>query len=553
MSTDSFARALALQQSATPAAPSNLFLNLKQFGAIGDGVTDDTAAVAAALAKLNSAGGGALFVPRSTYLVSTYFTLPAGVHIFGESRTSSIFKSNAAGGGGASSDQNVRNGSIFYSNWPSNSSTSANIVIEHIGLINTNGANVGAGFYDNGGTFILLRNVRVQGFQYGVIFDQSELSDLEYVDFESQLKGGLWLVNGADLKPGNSGLFTNRTSAKKCQFNQSPTVYGIIDDGGYLHAYEDNNYNGCLIHLRAAGVEGLAIRGGEWESSANECFQMTYLSLAGSGVGACDGASVNGGFMVPSSGQHAINVISGSLEIGGGWDCSTTVAGINGTVNMADFTLGWAHNTGSGNLTDGNWGTTSHLSFSLAVAAPTTGFHVRGEVVWNNAPATGGILGWRCTVSGTPGTWETVNSPSAPEIPQGKSIVFDDINGVSGSGFEGILTRDDISPNAFMTVASPGGTGGWHGAYRVRVSWNGGALFDALSVIADTTGTTATVAIAGPTKQTPLTVASLPAAGTAGRRWFVSDATATTFASIVAGGGTNKVPVYDDGVNWRIG
>lgn len=52
---------------------------------------------------------------------------------------------------------------------------------------------------------------------------------------------------------------------------------------------------------------------------------------------------------------------------------------------------------------------------------------------------------------------------------------------------------------------------------------------------------------------TAVTVASLPAAGTAGRRSFVSDASATTFASIVAGGGTNKVPVYDDGTNWRIG
>lgn len=50
-------------------------------------------------------------------------------------------------------------------------------------------------------------------------------------------------------------------------------------------------------------------------------------------------------------------------------------------------------------------------------------------------------------------------------------------------------------------------------------------------------------------------VASLPAAGTAGEgaRCFVSDANATTFASIVAGGGANKVPVYSDGTNWRIG
>lgn len=52
-----------------------------------------------------------------------------------------------------------------------------------------------------------------------------------------------------------------------------------------------------------------------------------------------------------------------------------------------------------------------------------------------------------------------------------------------------------------------------------------------------------------------VTVATLPAAaaGLAGYRAFVTDANATTFASIVAGGGTNGVPVYCDGANWRIG
>jgi len=55
--------------------------------------------------------------------------------------------------------------------------------------------------------------------------------------------------------------------------------------------------------------------------------------------------------------------------------------------------------------------------------------------------------------------------------------------------------------------------------------------------------------------RTPVyTVATLPAAATFARsRAFVSDANATTFASIVAGGGANLVPVYSDGANWRIG
>lgn len=51
------------------------------------------------------------------------------------------------------------------------------------------------------------------------------------------------------------------------------------------------------------------------------------------------------------------------------------------------------------------------------------------------------------------------------------------------------------------------------------------------------------------------TVATLPAAAAAGAgaRAFVSDANATTFASTVAGGGANKVPVFSDGTNWLIG
>lgn len=47
-------------------------------------------------------------------------------------------------------------------------------------------------------------------------------------------------------------------------------------------------------------------------------------------------------------------------------------------------------------------------------------------------------------------------------------------------------------------------------------------------------------------------VSELPVA-TAGVRGFVTNANATTFASVVAGGGANGVPVYFDGTDWRIG
>jgi hypothetical protein len=61
--------------------------------------------------------------------------------------------------------------------------------------------------------------------------------------------------------------------------------------------------------------------------------------------------------------------------------------------------------------------------------------------------------------------------------------------------------------------------------------------------------------LANTIKTTGKTVSALPSAATAGAgaRAFVTDASATTLGSTVAGGGSNAVPVYSDGTNWKIG
>jgi hypothetical protein len=57
-----------------------------------------------------------------------------------------------------------------------------------------------------------------------------------------------------------------------------------------------------------------------------------------------------------------------------------------------------------------------------------------------------------------------------------------------------------------------------------------------------------------PIKMAAYTVATLPSAAThLYGRALVTDANATTFNSVVAGGGSNKVPAFSDGTNWRIG
>jgi hypothetical protein len=56
-----------------------------------------------------------------------------------------------------------------------------------------------------------------------------------------------------------------------------------------------------------------------------------------------------------------------------------------------------------------------------------------------------------------------------------------------------------------------------------------------------------------PLKLKTYTVATLPGSPVKGWVAMVTDANATTFASTVAGGGSNNVPVYYDGTNWKIG
>lgn len=63
----------------------NMSINIKDYGAKGDGATDDTASVAAAVAALPV--GGALYCPTGTYNVSLWPTMPDRTTIYGDGPT----------------------------------------------------------------------------------------------------------------------------------------------------------------------------------------------------------------------------------------------------------------------------------------------------------------------------------------------------------------------------------------------------------------------------------------------------------------------------------
>lgn len=128
--------------------------------------------------------------------------------------------------------------------------------------------------------------------------------------------------------------------------------------------------------------------------------------------------------------------------------------------------------------------------------------------------------------------------------------------GMDGKGFisapaDGVFTFTNNATTDFNRIQFGGATASFPALKRlglllqVRLADDSGdADLTAKSVVA-------TVVV----KTVPYTVATLPSAAGigAGARSFVTDATASTFFSIVAGGGVFAIPVFSDGVNWRIG
>jgi hypothetical protein len=350
-------------------------ISVKDYGAKGDGTTDDTTAIQAAINACSSgwinnggglySGGNTLYIPEGIYLVSSTLAMKVGVSIIGAGYRATVLKfTNTGDGILMSSTINVNN--------------TVNTSVENLGIFNTNAANTGGGYVDVGGSYVILHGVEIIGFKYGVIFDQTELATIRLCKFESQLLAGVWLVNGAGHTIGGLPDFTNRITVQECQINQNATVYGIADDGGYTHSYYNNNFNGCLTHIRVAGSTGLIIKGNEFESAASAPITFNTLSLNGAVDGTSTQASVEDNIIVPTAGQSCIVCNAGvsPLVVIGNFLGSTVAAKITGLNLVNTFVE-------IGNLNPGAGATTS--------GTPTNQFRSNDTGTWSPLILIGGV------------------------------------------------------------------------------------------------------------------------------------------------------------------
>jgi hypothetical protein len=147
--------------STTPRTLANRFadvVNVKDFGAIGDGVTDDTAAIQAAIDQAGSQGGGSVFFPAGQYLISATLSITQpNIALFGDALECSYINrsSNFTGG-------------TIYAKAPT-SSLLQNIGIYNLSIFDINGSMTnGAHITLDWVAFATIENVRIRDGHSGV-------------------------------------------------------------------------------------------------------------------------------------------------------------------------------------------------------------------------------------------------------------------------------------------------------------------------------------------------------------------------------------------------
>lgn len=205
-------------------------VSAKDFGATGDGSTDDTTFVQAAIDAVAAAGGGTVLFPRGTYICTT-LTLPDYVDLRGENRFSTVIKLK----------DSTNNNLIVSSKWASNSA-SVNLynTISNLTL-NGNKSN------NSSGSCLIIRSF--QAFVFQCIIRDAAASGI---------------IISTVTQDGSNGLAIAENEIDTCRFvsNNGRAIYGYdngtntLSDAWIVNSFVGDNGDSGVFQVdieRAAG------------------------------------------------------------------------------------------------------------------------------------------------------------------------------------------------------------------------------------------------------------------------------------------------------------
>jgi len=196
-------------------------VSVKDFGAVGDGTTDDTAAIQAAINAVNAAGGGTVLFPDPSpdYRITAPISLFSFVTLQGQSKSTRIFRDFVNGFAlvGIQKSQVIIDSLYIYSTTPSITSPSGGIAFQE-------------------GAYNVVTNVDVVGMrQYGVWMYDSSYNTIDNCRFQGWI--GAYQQDSCDIAVLNQSNW-NTISNNKCDGGGD---HGILVQDTYAGAQPTGN------------------------------------------------------------------------------------------------------------------------------------------------------------------------------------------------------------------------------------------------------------------------------------------------------------------------
>lgn len=305
-------------------------VSIKDHGAIGDGSTDDTAAIRAAYAVLMAQGGGNLVAPRTNayYRITDTINFDAVSKPFmfhGEGPSASRFKLEAA---------SPR--TMFYCGTAAYQDALKSI--EDLSIIAPDTPCQGAGYraihFLNQGKPIV-RHCSIDGGQNQIFIENTFATSLQNVVFTNSRNEALYFVND---KSANGSVIATCSFFANGLINSAPAIYIPNGDGTLIIGNDiEGNHSGIFF----GGTSALSIIGNYIEVSTNVniyCLASAYATIIeGNWLGASSAVSLNnmigGRFTNNSIYNFAVTFGATSQDI----DCANNYVSGTGSVGPVPF------------------------------------------------------------------------------------------------------------------------------------------------------------------------------------------------------------------------
>lgn len=266
------------------------WIDVRAYGAVGDGVTDDTAALQAAV---TAATGKTLLFPVGTYIHSALLTIPSNITILGYGATIKAANSlsKTVGGMSVTGKTNVQIFGLTYDGNRANRSPSVPVGSAH-------------GFSVANSPDIVLRDVSAKnGVADGLYIGYSNGADANTRVFNVQVYGGRYtncfrnnvsVVGGVNIKfygsrfdtangtAPQTGVDVEADNATIC--NEDVEFFGCTSDGNTGNGFAiTNNTKRCKIHGGSSKNNGN--HGIDMSQTANVDSLIEGVTVTGNGTG----------------------------------------------------------------------------------------------------------------------------------------------------------------------------------------------------------------------------------------------------------------------------